>query len=161
MGIGSLDVIPIIYGRGGGADGCWGRRGTGSCCQGSSGFILFGLGGKMGSFGIFAFGDWLGVYWGPARGCSSALRYSTGRRWSLKCELREVVGGEGVRFLGVGGNGGAARVGSLGVLNGFGEAGRDTPQSGDCHQFPPLELAGCTRFALRETLRLAVSPQSR
>ena len=21
------------------------------------------------------------------------------------------------------------------------------PQSGDCHQFPPLELAGCTRFA--------------
>src|ERR1022692_1729184 len=21
-------------------------------------------------------------------------------------------------------------------------------QSGDCHQFPPLELAGCTRFAL-------------
>ena len=23
------------------------------------------------------------------------------------------------------------------------------PQSGDCHQFPPLELAGCTRFALR------------
>src|ERR1035441_6588067 len=25
------------------------------------------------------------------------------------------------------------------------------PQSGDCHQFPPLELAGCTRFAPRET----------
>src|ERR1035438_9502461 len=24
-------------------------------------------------------------------------------------------------------------------------------QSGDCHQFPPLELAGCTRFAPRET----------
>src|SRR5664279_5714629 len=22
-------------------------------------------------------------------------------------------------------------------------------QNGDCHQFPPLELAGCTRFALR------------
>src|ERR1035438_8661963 len=27
------------------------------------------------------------------------------------------------------------------------------PQSGDCHQFSPLELAGCTRFASRETLR--------
>src|ERR1035441_3635386 len=24
------------------------------------------------------------------------------------------------------------------------------PQSGDCHQFPPLELAGCTRFAHAE-----------
>src|ERR1017187_8890185 len=34
------------------------------------------------------------------------------------------------------------------------------PQSGDCHQFPPLELAGCTRLALRETLRLAVSPET-
>src|ERR1035438_6499858 len=36
----------------------------------------------------------------------------------------------------------------------------DTPQSGDCHQFPPLELAGCPRFAPRDTLRLAVSPQT-
>src|ERR1035438_2958054 len=26
------------------------------------------------------------------------------------------------------------------------------PQSGDCHQFPPLELDGCTRFAPRKTL---------
>jgi hypothetical protein len=26
-----------------------------------------------------------------------------------------------------------------------------TSQSGDCHQFLPLELAGCTRFALRGT----------
>jgi hypothetical protein len=34
------------------------------------------------------------------------------------------------------------------------------PQSGDCHQFPPLELDGCTRFALRETLRLAASPKT-
>src|ERR1019366_3776389 len=33
------------------------------------------------------------------------LRYSTGRGWSLKSELGEVMGGEGVRFLGVGGNG--------------------------------------------------------
>src|ERR1039458_3120770 len=40
----------IIYGRGG-----W-RMGSG--LWGSSGFILFGLGGIMGSFGIFVFGDW-------------------------------------------------------------------------------------------------------
>src|ERR1019366_8596443 len=96
MAIGSLDVIPIIYGRGRGAAVCWGRLGTASCCQGSSGFILFGLGGKMGSFGIFVFGDGLVVYWGPAWECSSALRYSTGRGWSLKSELGEVTGGEGV-----------------------------------------------------------------
>ena len=30
------------------------------------------------------------------------------------------------------------------------------PQSGDCHQFPPLELAGCTRFAPRDMLLHAV-----
>src|ERR1019366_6099921 len=105
MGIGSLDVNPIIYGRGGGADGCEGRRRTGSGWKESSGFILFGLGEKMGSFGVFVFGDWLGVSGDTAGGCSSALRYSTGRGWSLKSELGEVMGGEGVRFLGVGGNG--------------------------------------------------------
>src|ERR1017187_4397235 len=52
MGIGSLDVNPIIYGRGVGR--------AGSSWQGSSGFILFGLGGKMGSFGIFVLGEYLG-----------------------------------------------------------------------------------------------------
>src|ERR1017187_7135058 len=31
------------------------------------------------------------------------------------------------------------------MLNRFGSV--CAPQSGDCHQFPPLELAGCTRFA--------------
>ena len=67
----------------------------------------------MGSFGIFAFGDGLAVYWGPARGRSSALRYSTRRRWSLKSDLREVTGGEGVRFSQVGGNGRRAWLGSV------------------------------------------------
>src|ERR1017187_9629590 len=31
-------------------------------------------------------------------------------------------------------------------------------QSGDCHQFPPLELAGCTRFAPRDTLSVRRVP---
>jgi hypothetical protein len=33
------------------------------------------------------------------------------------------------------------------VLNRSGEAAGKAPQNGDCHQFPPLELVGCTRFA--------------
>src|ERR1035441_7150492 len=37
------------------------------------------------------------------------------------------------------------------LLNGFG--GVCAPQSGDCHQFPPLELAGCTRFVPAFALR--------
>src|ERR1022692_1085447 len=62
MGTGSLDVNPIIYGRRG-----W-RMGSG--WWGSSGFILLGLGGRMGLFGIFVFGDWLGASWGTAWGGS-------------------------------------------------------------------------------------------
>src|ERR1035441_6307299 len=66
-----------------------------------------GRGGRreVGSFGMFVLGYWLAVSWGPAWGCSSRLRYSTGRGWSLKSELGEVMGGEGVRFSGGGGNG--------------------------------------------------------
>lgn len=40
----------------------------------------------MGSSGIFVLGDCLAVFWGTAWGCSSVLRYSTGRGWSPKSE---------------------------------------------------------------------------
>jgi hypothetical protein len=42
--------------------------------------------------------------WTGQEACPT-LTNSTGRGWSLKSELGEVVGGEGGRFLGVEGNG--------------------------------------------------------
>src|ERR1039458_746880 len=45
------------------------------------------------------------------------LRYSTGRGCSLKAELGEVMGGEGVRFLGVGGNGRGSRFSLDALVN--------------------------------------------
>ena len=52
---------------------------------------------------LFWAADWRCSGYGT--GMFLRLRYSTGRGCSLKSELGEVMGGEGVRFLEVGGNG--------------------------------------------------------
>ena len=69
-------------------------------------FHFVRVGRKNGFVWYFCFRRLAGASWGYGTGISLRLRYSTERGRSLKSELGEVVGGEGVRFLEVGGNGG-------------------------------------------------------